>query len=210
MVFWIVQKQHKLIGKINCGDWLNAAAHFHSSEASWESSLGVNSTLKLIQDDVRQSRQFLLMNSKPSNPLVYHKLSNIYQSLSVITITVAAKEGSKDGSIIKTRSVSASILPCFVPIPILILVGSVFFWVPFTDGGCNEGYLLQINDIFQRRKSTANTIINMTLVYRSSNISKLFGLQYIPSSMVFFLSFIALPVVFVAFLLLFDRSVVFV
>lgn len=202
MVFWIVQQQHGWIGDLNFGNWVDFAANAHCSTAIWKSSLTAKAAAEWLIV-IQSSGQFLYRGDDTTSHL-YHKLSNIYQSLSVITITITdePEESTKDHkSVIKARSVSSSIVPCFVPFPILVLIGLAFFWVPFSDGGCNEGYLLQIDAIFRGKKVTTSKISPLVPSTTTRSRTKP-GQDLIPSSVVFFLSFIACPVAMVVFLML--------
>ena len=130
--------------------------------------------------------------------VVLHKLSDILQYLSVITIKITSN--SRDNGKVcamEITSTSSSIFPCWVPLGFL---GSILFcWVPFSDFGANKRYVSLILSVF--RDAQVVDVIDKDEDSNVINVSPLHG------SSVFFIVYIIFPVIIVMALLLLGPSI---
>lgn len=141
-----------------------------------------------------------------------HKISDIYQYLSVIELKVRIDEDngssqhkdkgnqkrrkqSIDGSCIKYKnamtivSVSSGMLPLWVPF--CFVWNALLFFVPFTDNGVNDNY---VDSLFSLIKKDGLEV-NFKTSDRNKGISRALTGITIPSSTIFFLSFIVSPII---------------
>eukprot|EP01038_Epipyxis_sp_PR26KG_P013444 gene13444-18026_t len=158
MVFLLTLLQHRLLGIIKPGDWLEYSSSSHSFSTTTPSKfkrpsngtssphdLVLSEVFKIVMFEINKA-PFLIVNStEESMKINLHKFSKYYQFQSVIELHIIERfveESSTHHVYFKIRSVSAAIFPAFIPF--VFILSLPFFFVPFPDFGANESYVNEL------------------------------------------------------------------
>lgn len=87
--------------------------------------------------------------------------------------------------VISCRSVSSSLFPVWIPLGFLL--GALFFWVPFSDFGVNELYLIEAQMLIRGELGTEDRLDDK----KRPLLNRPEGSAF--STLIFFLSFIVTP-----------------
>jgi hypothetical protein len=188
MVFLLTLLQHKTLGIINPSSWMNTASKYHCSYAEWDcSEVCIDDVNQLLHSIYHrpQFHKFLVVHDFKKQRITLHKFSDVLQYLSVINIQIEIN-GRK--AVLKARSVSASAIPCFFPF--CFLFGIFLFWLPFHDSNVNTLYLNELDLLIKK----INPSIRTKFITKNKNSYLSNFISYIPTSLIFFSSFIVLPI----------------
>ena len=191
MVFYLSFLQHEFLGKICQSLWLTWPPKHHFAIETLE-IVGIPDLVFNNYNNMfnKPGIPFLFVSSNVyTGEFVLHKLSSIFQYLSVITIKIQVRKKDFQSIKVTLLSRSASFLPTWFPFVSLFTV--LFCWIPFSDFGCNEVYLLEIIKLIDKKP-----IESKDEIISNVNNGSDFG------SLLFFLGFIILPVLIVLLILL--------
>lgn len=228
MVFSLSLLQHRLhaLGALWLADQLpqfirNAIQQAHSNHV--ELTLYISSRdehfdlLKALEAQMRmRDSGFLFVGSREGTPgqrcLVAHKFSPLLQYQSVIIVRTAdcrlLTSGKHNAVKVSVSSVSCSIIPPWVPLSFLL--AALLFWLPFPDLGANASYVCAFHrQILSKIPSIGLEQAAVSLKEdRARGIigreeSDIVATGTVQPSLVFFVSFILLPVLSIAYGILF-------
>jgi len=207
MVFGLTLLQHRWHGW--SGETVNSflpawLRRLHSSELEGTCrSVAVECLWAAIEQRARAREGGVLVVRAGNRELTAHKVSDLLQFLSVVTVRVEPR--SKGLVSYRITSTSASLLPPWFPLAwvLTFLLG----WIPFYDGGVNAVYahdfhkrilLPAISQVSPRGKVSTKG----SEEFSSSSSSSASRRAFIPPSMQFFATFILLPIATIVFALI--------
>lgn len=215
MVFFLTNLQHRLHGSGRPSAIIPIVASFHTASRNVEIETSL-SKKKITEEELypmlrdfcqndRRCRCLYVDSNDTTRTITMHKLSNILQYLSVVTIKVAQRsEGSNSKQLdnscsITISSTSSSVFPTWFPFA--FVMGYLFCWLPFSDNGTNERYVNELvnaicNKFCSEVTFTAGT--NSTTLSNKTSDNEVTSTQgyYSTSndSLIFFLCFIVTPI----------------